>query len=191
MSSIFLLPKQLGFQPVGIDLELPKMVGGWYGTDLAVSEKERIVLGEGTEFARKSYRNGRGYEIVASIVLSGQDMNTSIHRPERCMPAQGFTVIDKRSVPLALPGHELLRVTRLRECPQPERRRRRAVAYLRPDVLLVRRTSPTRRARISRGRGSTCGTGSSTATISAGPISPFPRSFRPGRKRSESRTRGR
>jgi EpsI family protein len=113
MSSIFALPQHLDFQPVGIDLDLPKMVGGWYGTDMAVSEKERQVLGEGTEFARKSYRNGRGYEIVASIVLSGQDMNTSIHRPERCLPTQGFTVIDKRSVPLALPGRAPLRASRL------------------------------------------------------------------------------
>ena len=87
MSSIFLLPKQLGFQPVGIEMGLPKMVGGWYGRDIDVSQKERDVLGSGTDFARKIYRNGRGYEITASIVLSGQDMNTSIHRPERCMPA--------------------------------------------------------------------------------------------------------
>jgi EpsI family protein len=113
LGSIFLLPKQLGFQPVGVEMELPKMVGGWYGTDVAVTEKEKQVLGAGTEFARKSYRNGRGYEITASIVLSGQDMNTSIHRPERCLPAQGFTVIDKRSVPIALPDRPPLRVTRL------------------------------------------------------------------------------
>ncbi len=113
MSSIFLLPRQLGFQPVGVLLELPKMVGGWYGTDLAVSPKEVQVLGEGTEFARKSYRNGRGYEVVASIVLSGQDMNTSIHRPERCLPAQGFTVIDSRPVAIARAGREPLRVSRL------------------------------------------------------------------------------
>jgi EpsI family protein len=113
LSSIFLLPHQLGFQPVGIGLELPKMVGGWYGTDMAVSEKEKQVLGEGTEFARKSYRNGRGYEITASIVLSGQDMNTSIHRPERCLPAQGFTVIDKRAVPISQAGRGALRTTRL------------------------------------------------------------------------------
>ena len=119
LSSIFLLPRQLGFQPVGVNLDLPKMVGGWYGKDLAVSEKERLVLGEGTEFARKSYRNGRGYELIASIVLSGQDMNTSIHRPERCLPAQGFNVIDKRTVPLALPDHELMRVTRLENVRSP------------------------------------------------------------------------
>lgn len=113
LGSIFLLPRQLGFQPVGIVLELPKMIGGWYGTDIAVSENEKQVLGQGTDFARKKYRNGAGYEITASIVLSGQDMNTSIHRPERCMPAQGFTVIDKRTQAIAMPGEALLRTTRL------------------------------------------------------------------------------
>jgi EpsI family protein len=115
LGSVYLLPRQLGFQPVGITLELPKMVGGWYGKDLEVSQKERIVLGEdkGTQFARKSYHNGVGYEIIASIVLSGEDMSRSIHRPERCMPAQGFTVIDNRSVPVVLPGRGTLHVTRL------------------------------------------------------------------------------
>ena len=113
LSSIFFLPQQLGFQPVGVNMELPKMVGDWYGRDIAVSDKERTVLGKETEFARKVYDNAAGYEIVASIVLSGQDMNTSIHRPERCMPAQGYTIIDKRSVPLPLAGRGLLRATRL------------------------------------------------------------------------------
>ena len=113
MSSIFLLPRQIGFQPVGVEMELPKMVGGWYGTAIDVTEKEKLVLGEGTEFARKVYRNGRGYEIVASIVLSGQDMNTSIHRPERCLPAQGFSIINKNAVPMPLAGRDPLRATRL------------------------------------------------------------------------------
>jgi len=115
MGSVYLLPHQLGFQPQGVTLDLPKMVGGWYGRDLQVSAEERSVLGEdkGTEFARKSYRNGVGYEIVASIVLSGEDMSRSIHRPERCMPAQGYTVIDKRSEPVAVPERGVLHATRL------------------------------------------------------------------------------
>jgi len=113
LGSVYMLPHQLGFQPVGITLDLPKMVGGWYGRDLDVSPKERQVLGKDTEFARKSYRNGAGYEIIASIVLSGQDMNTSIHRPERCLPAQGFTIIDNRSEPVAVPDRGVLHVTRL------------------------------------------------------------------------------
>lgn len=113
--SIFLLPHQLGFQPAGVDAALPKMVGVWYGQDIQVTDKELKVLGEdvGTEFARKSYHNGAGFEIVASIVLSGDDMSRSIHRPERCLPAQGFTVIDNRSVPIALPDRGTFKVTRL------------------------------------------------------------------------------
>jgi len=115
LGSIFLLPQQLGFQPVGVEADLPKMVGGWYGQDLAVSDKEKSVLGQdkGTSIARKSYHNGVGYEIVASVVLSGEDMSRSIHRPERCMPAQGYTVIDKSSVPVVLPDRGMIRVTRL------------------------------------------------------------------------------
>jgi EpsI family protein len=115
LGSIFLLPHQLGFQPVGVESDLPKMVGGWYGQDAVVSEKEKMVLGEdnGTTIVRKAYHNGVGYEILASIVVSGEDMSRSIHRPERCMPAQGFTVIDKSSVPVVLPDRGLMRVTRL------------------------------------------------------------------------------
>jgi EpsI family protein len=123
--SIFLLPHQLGFQPAGVSADLPKMVGGWYGRDIEVTKKELDVLGKdiGTEFARKSYRNGAGYEIVASIVLSGEDMSRSIHRPERCLPAQGFTVIDKSTVPLALSDRGTFKVTRLenvRNVPQED-----------------------------------------------------------------------
>jgi len=115
LGSVFVLPQQLGFQPVGISTDLPKMVGGWYGRDLEVTEKERIVLGEdaGTKFARKAYHNGAGFEIAASVVLSGEDMSRAIHRPERCMPAQGLTIIDKRTVPVRIPDHGTLRTTRL------------------------------------------------------------------------------
>lgn len=115
LGSVFLLPRQLGFQPVGVEMNLPKMVGGWYGRDMEFSPNERTVLGEdvGTKFARKAYHNGAGFEIIASVVLSGEDMSRSIHRPERCMPAQGFTIIDKGSVPVALGDRGMIRVTRL------------------------------------------------------------------------------
>ena len=114
LSCVFLLPRQLRFQPVGIDLDLPKMVGGmWYGRDLAVSDLERNTLGEGTEFARKSYTDARGREIMCSVVLSGQDMNTSIHRPERCLPAQGWTVATSEPVAIPLGDRGGLVATRL------------------------------------------------------------------------------
>ena len=113
MSTVFLLPKQLSYQPVGIDLALPEYIGEWLGTDLEISDRERQVLGAETEFARKSYTNGRGDELQVSIVLGGQDMNTSIHRPERCLPAQGWTVTNKSLASVVLPGEGSLNATRL------------------------------------------------------------------------------
>lgn len=111
--SVFLLPTAPKEQPLGIELTLPKFVGAWYGTDLQVSEKEKQVLGAETDFARKSYKNGRGDEIQVSIVLSGHDMNTSIHRPERCLPAQGWTIANKHGAALPIPNRGTLPVTRL------------------------------------------------------------------------------
>jgi hypothetical protein len=83
MSSVALLPRQLGFQPVGIELALPEFLGEWWGHDAEVTEKERTTLGYDTEFARKNYTNGGNGQILTSIVLAGQDMMTGIHRPER------------------------------------------------------------------------------------------------------------
>ena len=113
LSCVMLLPKHLSFQPVGINLRLPEYTGEWYGENVKISDREIEVLGKDTEFSRKVYTNGRGDQIQVSIVLSGQDMNTSIHRPERCLPAQGWTISDKRTVPVAVPGFGVVPATRL------------------------------------------------------------------------------
>jgi EpsI family protein len=115
MSAVFLLPKG-GAQPSGIMLELPEFVGNWKGADAPVSELERVTLGErsGTEFARKTYRNLDGYEILVSVVLSGRDMSTAIHRPERCLIAQGWTVQDSDTVDVSLASGGFFPVTQLR-----------------------------------------------------------------------------
>ena len=116
LSTVFLLPAQNNFlQPVGIGLELPATVpGGWFGYDQQISEGERSTLGLGTEFSRKAYKNGRGDIVQASVVLSGQDMNTSIHRPEWCLPAQGWTIENSSKAGIDLPDRGKLTVTRLK-----------------------------------------------------------------------------
>jgi EpsI family protein len=114
LSTIFLLPTQIRFQPLGVTLELPKMVGGvWYGRDQEIGVREREVLGHDTEFSRKLYTNARGDEILTSIVLSGQDMNTSIHRPEWCLPAQGWTIAGSSKKTLLVRERGSLTTTRL------------------------------------------------------------------------------
>jgi len=113
LSGIFFLPKQLGFQPVGIRLELPEYLGEWWGQDMEISQLERDTLGADTEFARKEYTNGRGDRVVASVVLAGEDMMTAIHRPERCLHAQGWEFRPAGANILAVPGSGNLPVARL------------------------------------------------------------------------------
>ena len=114
LGTVFFLPKVANSTPQGIGLALPTYVGTWYGENQKISEQELQVLAKDTEFARKLYTDARGNQIFVSIVLSGHDLDNSIHRPERCLPAQGWSIADSRvvSIPLAGATNEL-KATRL------------------------------------------------------------------------------
>jgi len=113
MSAVFFLPKYF-FQPLGIVLDLPETVGEWTGRDMKIGDNEVAILGPGTEFARKAYTNGRGDELAVTIVLAGHDMNTSIHRPERCLVAQGWSLTSAPTVQIAVPGRGKLDAKQLK-----------------------------------------------------------------------------
>jgi EpsI family protein len=115
LSTVFLLPKQLFYQPVGVNLTLPESVGVWEGKDEQITEKEIGTLGPETQFARKTYTNGLGDELHVTIVLAGHDMNTSIHRPERCLTAQGWDLVDSGSVRVPLASGAAMEATRLHD----------------------------------------------------------------------------
>ncbi len=112
--AIFLLPRQTSSSPAGIGMTLPNFVDGWIADDAEVTAREREVLAKDTEFARKIYTSPAGDKIFVSIVLSGDDMTNSIHRPERCLPAQGWSLqtTEKRTIPVS--GGNSLALTRLR-----------------------------------------------------------------------------
>ena len=118
LGAIFILPRTTLTQPIGIKLELPQFVGKWYGVDQKISERELQMLAADTEFARKVYTDAAGNTIYVSIVLSGADLDNSIHRPERCLPAQGWTIADSRSLQVPLDGGNKLAVTRLHDVRQ-------------------------------------------------------------------------
>jgi EpsI family protein len=113
LGSVFLLPKKIEIQPAAINKELPTFVGVWYGADQPISQGEKDILGPDTQFVRKLYTNARGDQIFVSIVFSGPDMSTSIHRPERCLPAQGWTVVDTALSQIPI-GKDNFTATRLR-----------------------------------------------------------------------------
>jgi EpsI family protein len=111
--SVFLLPHSNKTSPAGIAMTLPNVVGVWIGYDAAVTQKELDALAKDTQFARKIYTGPEGDQILVSIVLSGDDMTNSIHRPERCLPAQGWQMQSSASRTIQIPGGKSLGVTRL------------------------------------------------------------------------------
>ena len=124
-----------------VSLDLPGTVGDWKGESLfycqneqclrvfrageltgvtgcpvcggaldPVSKAERNILPPDTLIARKVYTNPRGVEIQATVVLSGAEQK-SIHRPEQCLPAQGFVIESSKLATVPLPGRPPLGVT--------------------------------------------------------------------------------
>ena len=97
----------------GVIMQLPDYVragNGFIGSPAAVSPAERHILPPDTEFARKLYHDfpGHGDEIYCSIVLTGA-MQQSIHRPEICLVAQGWNIINQEYIPIQLKsGHTLV-----------------------------------------------------------------------------------
>jgi EpsI family protein len=112
--SVFLLPHSNKPSPAGIAMTLPNVIGIWIGEDAAVTQKEVETLAKDTQFARKIYTGPEGDQILVSIVLSGDDMTNSIHRPERCLPAQGWQVRSSSRRTIQIPGGKSLDVTRLK-----------------------------------------------------------------------------
>ena len=127
LGTIFFIPRETSIQPCRVRMELPEMLGEWVGKPAVVTQRERDVLAKDTEFCRKVYDDGFGDQVLVSIVLSGQDLDNSIHRPERCLPSQGWTIEDSRSLNLPVAGAPggLLPVTRLHNLQQisPEKGR--------------------------------------------------------------------
>jgi EpsI family protein len=124
--SVFLLPHTNKTSPAGIAMTLPNVVGIWIGDDTGVTQKERDTLAKDTQFARKIYTGPEGDQILVSIVLSGDDLTNSIHRPERCLPAQGWLVRSSTKRTIELRGGRKLEVTKLQNAQvvqTPDKRR--------------------------------------------------------------------
>ena len=100
-SSIWLLPKSSDIKPTRLARNLPDNLEGMLGSNVEVSGKELAILAKDTEFERRQYKVADSRfvpPIQASIVFSGKDVNNSIHRPERCLKAQGWNFARERQL---------------------------------------------------------------------------------------------
>jgi len=115
LGTIVFIPTKTNIQPCRVRMELPDTLGTWIGKTAEVSQKEHEGLAPDTQFCRKMYDDGFGDQILVSIVLSGNELDNSIHRPERCLPAQGWSVEETNRLSLPVPAAPggALPVTRL------------------------------------------------------------------------------
>ena len=84
-------------------------VGGWTGDEKqGLTKEEQDLLPQDTEGSRRVFKNDHGDEVYCSIILAGRDA-TSIHRPELCLPGQGWTINEHmETIPVAAaPGGRL------------------------------------------------------------------------------------
>lgn len=96
----------------GVIMDLPITVGEFLGTDQPVSESELHMLPKDTGFAKKLYKNFGSDQISTQIVLAGGEKR-SIHRPEVCLPAQGWNLKAGHAIPVTLNNGRTLDVMKL------------------------------------------------------------------------------
>ncbi len=77
------------------ELEL-RDIPGFASEALEPSEAELNVLPKDTVILKKRYVSEGGDWMVVSVVIGGRS-KSSIHRPELCLPAQGFAMVNPRT----------------------------------------------------------------------------------------------
>ena len=71
-------------------------IQGFASEPVAISEAERTILPADTVIDKRRYVSPDG-EFLVSAVIGGRS-KSSIHRPELCLPAQGFQMTSPRTV---------------------------------------------------------------------------------------------
>lgn len=80
-------------------VQLPEFEGMTF-EDLEMSEAERETLPKDTVILRRRYSAADGHVYQVSAVVGGRS-KSSVHRPELCLPGQGFQMTDPRTVDVA------------------------------------------------------------------------------------------
>jgi len=120
LGSIFVLPRAFSMRESALLASLPNTASEWTGQTAQIPDKVINELDQDTRFDQKYYyrpaagRYGKFDLAKAFVVLSGNDMNNSIHRPERCFAAQGLTVLESTMVEIDVGYNRPLKVRRLK-----------------------------------------------------------------------------
>ena len=86
-----------------MNLALPERVLDFNSTNAAESLVEKNYFPHDTSLVRRIYQLPGGLQTSATIILMGAD-RTSIHKPDYCLPGQGWQILDKTEVKLPIAG---------------------------------------------------------------------------------------
>ncbi len=89
---------------VMMKIHLPEYVLEFTSTNMPEPEVVRGYLPADTTYAERIYTAPDGFWIQSTAILMGAD-RTSIHRPEWCLPGQGWTINEKEM--FDIPIHDL------------------------------------------------------------------------------------
>ncbi len=92
--------QQPPLSPSGVIMNLPLSLGPLQGIAQEATAQEMNVLTEGVKVERKLYISDTR-QMLATIVLSGP-ARRALHRPDICLPGQGWSISDKVEVPVRL-----------------------------------------------------------------------------------------
>ena len=84
-------------------LELPPHVLDFDSTNMPTAATVLGYLPKDTSFAQRHYSAPDGARVMANVILMGAD-RTSIHRPDYCLPGQGWQIRDKADAKIAIGG---------------------------------------------------------------------------------------
>jgi hypothetical protein len=123
LSAVFLLP-DFKTTDSALAMTIPEQLGAWSFKEGEPSQQERDTLAKDTKFARAAcarsrsgstsfFDTGPKDHAQFSVVMSGIDLANSIHRPERCMPAQGHEIYGSGITTIDVPGGKKVPARRL------------------------------------------------------------------------------
>lgn len=86
---------------VVMNIELPEKVLEFTSTNIPPAEVVTNYLPRDTSYAQRRYEAPDGFWVTGNIILMGSD-RTSIHKPEYCLPGQGWRIVSQEEQNLTI-----------------------------------------------------------------------------------------
>lgn len=97
----------------GVSLSLPLKMDDFQGQVINMTAQERNILDEGVELARNYYFAPKRPPVMATVIVGGPGKRT-LHRPEVCLPGQGWIIATSDVLTLPVGAGRAVEATLLR-----------------------------------------------------------------------------